>query len=83
MSLVCQTQADEQLVWLRNDAMVALKEGNTKGRSSVCVSPVSSEDNGATFTCHLSNNDTVMASVTLNVTCEFLQLILTNITLLY
>ncbi|XP_054482552.1 transmembrane and immunoglobulin domain-containing protein 1 isoform X2 [Anoplopoma fimbria] len=74
VSLVCQskggieTQDDEELVWLRNDAVVILTEGNKKGNSSVCVSPVIHEDNGATFTCRLSKNATVMASVTLNVT---------------
>ncbi|KAM9348850.1 transmembrane and immunoglobulin domain-containing protein 1 [Symphorus nematophorus] len=74
VSLVCQPdsstdpQADEELVWLRNGAVVSLKEGNKEGSSSVCVSPVLHEDNGATFTCHLNKNATVSASVTLNVT---------------
>lgn len=74
VTLVCQPdggdepQADEELVWLRDDAVVSLKEGNKNGRSSVCVVPVIYEDNGATFTCHLSKNATVRASVTLNVT---------------
>ncbi|XP_071316840.1 transmembrane and immunoglobulin domain-containing protein 1 [Trachinotus anak] len=74
VSLLClldggsETQADEELVWLRNGAVVSLKEENKKGRSSVCVTPVIHEDNGATFTCHLSGNATVSASVTLNVT---------------
>ncbi|XP_029304475.1 transmembrane and immunoglobulin domain-containing protein 1 [Cottoperca gobio] len=74
VSLVCQpdvghdTQADEELVWLRNGAAVSLTEGNKKGRSSVCVTPIIYEDNGATFTCHLRKNATVTASVTLNVT---------------
>ncbi|XP_042355137.1 transmembrane and immunoglobulin domain-containing protein 1 isoform X2 [Plectropomus leopardus] len=73
VSLLCQpdggheTQADEELVWLRNDAVVSLMEENKKGRSSVCVTPVVLEDNGATFTCHLRKNDSVKASVTLNV----------------
>lgn len=74
VSLVCrpdgghETQVDEELVWLRNGAVVSLKEGNRKGPSSVCVTPVIHDDNGATFTCHLSKNATVTASVTLNVT---------------
>ncbi|KAG7217257.1 hypothetical protein INR49_027801 [Caranx melampygus] len=57
-----ETQAEEELVWLRNGAVVSLKEENKKGRSSVCVTPVLHEDNGATFTCHLSRNATVRAS---------------------
>ncbi|GLD46773.1 transmembrane and immunoglobulin domain-containing protein 1 [Lates japonicus] len=74
VSLLClpdrgsETPADEELVWLRNGAVVSLMEGNRKGRSNVCVSPIIHEDNGATFTCHLSRNATVKASVTLNVT---------------
>lgn len=80
VSLLClpdrgsETPADEELVWLRNGAVVSLMEGNRKGRSSVCISPIIHEDNGATFTCHLSRNATVKASVTLNVTCESLQM---------
>lgn len=72
MSLSCISEADEELVWLRNGAMVNLMEKNKKGRSSVCVTPVIYEDNGATFTCHLSRNTTVRDSVTLHVTCESL-----------
>lgn len=77
MSLLCQpegsaeTETDEELVWLRNGVMVSLKDDNKIGRSSVCVTPVIYEDNEATFTCHLSNNATRRASITLNVTCEF------------
>ena len=82
MTLLClsdggsKTQADEELVWLRNDALVSLMEGNKMGRSSVCIAPVIYDDNGANFTCHLSRNATVKASVILNVTCESLQIII-------
>uniref|UniRef100_A0A3Q4BV64 Ig-like domain-containing protein n=1 Tax=Mola mola TaxID=94237 RepID=A0A3Q4BV64_MOLML len=71
VSLVCEpngAQADEELVWLRNGALINLKEGNDKGHSSVCVTPVIHEDNGAIFTCSLSKNSSASASVTLNVT---------------
>ncbi|XP_042288267.1 transmembrane and immunoglobulin domain-containing protein 1 isoform X2 [Thunnus maccoyii] len=68
VSLFCSSEADEELVWLRNGALVNLMEGNNKGRSSVCVTPVIYEDNDATFTCHLGRNTTVRDSVTLNVT---------------
>ncbi|KAM9846398.1 transmembrane and immunoglobulin domain-containing protein 1 [Aulostomus maculatus] len=70
VSLVCQTDAlpDQELVWLRNGAVVRLEEGNKKGNSSVCITPVIHEDNGATFTCQLRKDATVQASVTLNVT---------------
>uniref|UniRef100_A0A3Q3XBL2 Ig-like domain-containing protein n=1 Tax=Mola mola TaxID=94237 RepID=A0A3Q3XBL2_MOLML len=75
VSLVCEpngAQADEELVWLRNGALINLKEGNDKGHSSVCVTPVIHEDNGAIFTCSLSKNSSASASVTLNVTCNYL-----------
>ncbi|XP_061658975.1 transmembrane and immunoglobulin domain-containing protein 1 isoform X2 [Syngnathoides biaculeatus] len=72
VSLVCRSGRSEdegaELVWLRNGATVTLGEGNRKGQSGVCVMPVIHQDNGATFTCRLSANATVEASVTLNVT---------------
>uniref|UniRef100_UPI0037E74EB8 transmembrane and immunoglobulin domain-containing protein 1 n=1 Tax=Semicossyphus pulcher TaxID=241346 RepID=UPI0037E74EB8 len=72
VSLTClpegSLETQEELVWLRNGAAVSLKEGNTNGRSKVCITPVIYEDNGATFTCHLKENSTVSSSVTLNVT---------------
>ncbi|XP_068600415.1 transmembrane and immunoglobulin domain-containing protein 1 [Brachionichthys hirsutus] len=75
VSLICQLDGGgrdplvpEELVWLRNGAAVILKEGNKEGRSSVCITPTIHEDNGVTFTCHLSKNETISDSVTLNVT---------------
>ncbi|KAM6907528.1 transmembrane and immunoglobulin domain-containing protein 1 [Xenentodon cancila] len=72
VTLVCNSggssEADEELVWLRNGAMVSLKEENKKVRSDLCVSPVIHEDNDATFTCHLRKNASERTSVTLNVT---------------
>lgn len=78
MSLLCLADDDseahnnKELVWLRNDAVVSLKDENKKSNSSVCISPVIHDDNGATFTCRLSTNATDEASVTLNVICESL-----------
>ncbi|CAG5873715.1 unnamed protein product [Menidia menidia] len=71
VSLVCEVgdmASDEELVWLRNGAVVKLLDENKKGRSSVCVTPLVYEDNDAVFTCHLKTNDSDKASVTLNVT---------------
>ncbi|XP_037543923.1 transmembrane and immunoglobulin domain-containing protein 1 [Nematolebias whitei] len=68
VSLRCDSEADKELVWLRNGAKIDLKEENKKGSSHVCVSPVIHEDNGATFTCYLHSNASDTASVTLNVT---------------
>lgn len=76
VSLLClsdnnsEAQDDKELVWRRNGDLVQLKDENKKGNSSVCVTPVIYDDNGATFTCQLSKNATDEASVTLNVTCE-------------
>lgn len=70
VSLVCkyEDEADEELVWKRNDALVSLKEENKKGLSKVCITPIDYEDNGVMFTCQLGKNLTVRASITLNVT---------------
>ncbi|XP_053297496.1 transmembrane and immunoglobulin domain-containing protein 1 [Pleuronectes platessa] len=72
VSLLClsdgDSEPDEGLVWLRNGAMVRLMEENKKNGSRVCVTPAIQEDNGATFTCHLSSNASDSDSVTLNVT---------------
>ncbi|XP_077361675.1 transmembrane and immunoglobulin domain-containing protein 1 [Festucalex cinctus] len=72
VSLVCRSNRSEdegsELVWLRNGATVALRPENRKGQSGVCVMPVTHQDDGATFTCHLAGNASVEASVTLNVT---------------
>ncbi|XP_049598886.1 transmembrane and immunoglobulin domain-containing protein 1 isoform X1 [Syngnathus scovelli] len=72
VSLVCSSNRSEddgaELVWLRNGATVILHQGNRKGQSAVCIMPVIHQDNGATFTCRLSSNASIEASVTLNVT---------------
>ncbi|XP_054899267.1 transmembrane and immunoglobulin domain-containing protein 1 [Poeciliopsis prolifica] len=71
VSLVCiltGAPKDEELVWLRNGAMVKLNDENKQSGSSVCISPVIQKDEGATFTCQLKSNSSHSASVTLNVT---------------
>lgn len=70
VSLVCkyEEEADEELVWKRNDALISLKEENKKGLSKLCITPIGYDDNEVTFTCQLGKNSTVTASVTLNVT---------------
>lgn len=72
VSLTCKHDAegeeDSELVWLRNNALVSLKEENKKGQSSVCISPVILEDKEAIFTCHLRSNASDRLSVVLNVT---------------
>lgn len=69
-SLKCAVQnhtREENLLWYRESGKVDLKSGNSVNSSSVCVSPVSENDNGVTFTCKLQRNQSMSISVVLNV----------------
>nr|XP_020659141.1 transmembrane and immunoglobulin domain-containing protein 1 [Pogona vitticeps] len=69
-SLQCTVQnhmQDEQVRWFREGRQVSLKDGNQVNASSICVSPVTVEDDGVSFTCKLARNDSVQVSVTLDV----------------
>lgn len=70
VSLTCKTDIieDNELVWLRNDAVVSLQEGNKQGQSKLCISPVILEDTEATFTCYQRSNISDKVSVVLNIT---------------
>ncbi|KAM5273478.1 transmembrane and immunoglobulin domain-containing protein 1 [Ctenodactylus gundi] len=59
---------DEELLWYREEGRVDLESGNKINSSSVCVSSISEDDNGVSFTCKLQSNQTVAVSVVLNVT---------------
>ncbi|XP_005402717.1 PREDICTED: transmembrane and immunoglobulin domain-containing protein 1 isoform X1 [Chinchilla lanigera] len=59
---------DEELLWYREEGRVGLKSGNKINSSSVCVSSISENDNGVSFTCKLQSDQTVSISVVLNVT---------------
>ncbi|XP_039223007.1 transmembrane and immunoglobulin domain-containing protein 1 [Crotalus tigris] len=70
-SLWCTIQRhsqEEELLWLRGDGEVDLQEGNKVNASNVCISPVTEEDDGVSFTCQLARNKSVQISVLLNVT---------------
>ncbi|XP_036926176.1 transmembrane and immunoglobulin domain-containing protein 1 [Sturnira hondurensis] len=70
-SLRCDVQnrtGDEGLLWYREQGSVDLKDKNKINSSSVCVSSISENDNGVTFTCKLQRNQSVSVSVVLNVT---------------
>ncbi|XP_006185029.1 transmembrane and immunoglobulin domain-containing protein 1 [Camelus ferus] len=70
-SLRCAVQnhtREEELLWYREDRKVDLKSGNKINSSSVCVSSISEDDNGITFTCKLQRNQSVSVSVVLHVT---------------
>lgn len=72
-SLRCDVQnrtGDEGLLWYREQGSVDLKDENKINSSSVCVSAISENDNGVTFTCKLQRDQSVSVSVVLNVTCE-------------
>ena len=74
VSLICRHKTaagtDMELVWLRNDVLVKLENNNKGDNSSICVTPLTHEDNGAIFTCQRKNDTTLKDSVTLNVTCK-------------
>lgn len=70
-SLRCDVQnhtGDEGLLWYREQGSVDLKDENKINSSSVCVSSISENDNGVTFTCKLQRDQSVSVSVVLNVT---------------
>ncbi|KAG9351615.1 hypothetical protein JZ751_022866, partial [Albula glossodonta] len=70
VSLTCLVEAGEsgkELQWFRNGGLVQLKEGNRVDQSSLCITPVSKEDNGVTFTCQLRTDASANASVHLDV----------------
>ncbi|GAB1296485.1 Transmembrane and immunoglobulin domain-containing protein 1 [Apodemus speciosus] len=69
-SLECAVQnhtRDEELLWYREDGRVDLKDGNKINTSSVCVSPITENDNGVRFTCKLQSDQQVSVTVELNV----------------
>ncbi|XP_066502269.1 transmembrane and immunoglobulin domain-containing protein 1 [Hoplias malabaricus] len=57
----------EELQWYRNDRLVSLKEENSLQQSHLCVEQISTNDNGAVFTCQLKTNSTTKASILLEV----------------
>ncbi|XP_055114256.2 transmembrane and immunoglobulin domain-containing protein 1 [Symphalangus syndactylus] len=70
-SLTCAVQnhtREEELLWYREEGRVDLKSGNKINSSSVCVSSISENDNGISFTCRLGRDQSVSISVVLNVT---------------
>ncbi|KAF3816572.1 hypothetical protein GH733_013920 [Mirounga leonina] len=73
-SLKCAVQnhtREEELLWYREEGTVDLKSGNKINSSSVCVSSISENDNGVTFTCKLQSDQSVSVSVVLNVIYDF------------
>ncbi|XP_072099326.1 transmembrane and immunoglobulin domain-containing protein 1-like [Mobula birostris] len=70
LSLTCtavNNSQDEELVWLRGDRVINLKPLNRINVSTVCIDPITADDNDVTFSCHLSRDSTVKRSVLLDV----------------
>ncbi|XP_051891913.1 transmembrane and immunoglobulin domain-containing protein 1-like [Pristis pectinata] len=64
---VINSTQDEELVWLRGDRVINLKPKNRINVSTVCIDPITADDNDATFSCHLSRDSTIKRSVLLDI----------------
>ncbi|XP_043911370.1 transmembrane and immunoglobulin domain-containing protein 1 [Protopterus annectens] len=70
LSLWCEVQNNtkgEELIWYRGQRQVSLNPGNQINTSNICVSPITENENGITYTCLLKSNANINASVQLNV----------------
>ncbi|KAK9955704.1 hypothetical protein ABG768_015563 [Culter alburnus] len=72
VTLTCTTdgsidQSNQELQWFRNGARVNLAEENRMYRSSLCVQPVTKQDNGVIFTCQLKGDASVNSSIEFDV----------------
>lgn len=72
VTLTCTTDgsidpSNQELQWFRNGARVNLAEENSMYRSSLCVQPVTKQDNGVVFTCQLKGDASVNSSIEFDV----------------
>uniref|UniRef100_UPI00398F81EF transmembrane and immunoglobulin domain-containing protein 1-like n=1 Tax=Pristiophorus japonicus TaxID=55135 RepID=UPI00398F81EF len=70
LSLKCTTvnnTQDEALVWFRGEREINLKSMNRINVSTVCIDPVTEDDNEATFSCHLSKDYNINTTVLLDI----------------
>ncbi|XP_043077653.1 transmembrane and immunoglobulin domain-containing protein 1 [Puntigrus tetrazona] len=56
-----------ELQWFRNDVRVNLAEENRQSPSSLCIQPVTKDDNGVVFICQLKGNTSVNSSIEFDV----------------
>ncbi|XP_059381624.1 transmembrane and immunoglobulin domain-containing protein 1 isoform X2 [Carassius carassius] len=56
-----------ELQWFRNGVQVNLAEENRRSQSSLCIQPVTKEDNGAVFICQLKADASVNSSIEFDV----------------
>lgn len=68
--MVLNSSREEKLLWYRGDGQVSLKDGNNVNASNICVSPVTEDDNGVSFTCRLARDGAIQISVVLDVMCK-------------
>ncbi|TRY57319.1 hypothetical protein DNTS_008901 [Danionella cerebrum] len=76
ITLTCFTKSKDsssqrELLWFRNGQRVNLAEENRMSPSSICVDPVTKDDNGAVFSCQLKGDASLNGSVELNVQCKY------------
>ncbi|XP_050949289.1 transmembrane and immunoglobulin domain-containing protein 1 [Labeo rohita] len=73
VTLTCMTDegidpsTQKELQWFRNGVRVNLAEENRLYRSSLCVQPVTKEDNGVIFTCQLKGDASMNSSIEFDV----------------
>ncbi|KAL1252683.1 hypothetical protein QQF64_017376 [Cirrhinus molitorella] len=73
VTLTCMTDEgmdpskQKELQWFRNGARVNVPEENRLYRSSLCVQPVTKEDNGVIFMCQLKGDASVNSSIKFDV----------------
>ncbi|XP_078404039.1 transmembrane and immunoglobulin domain-containing protein 1-like [Cetorhinus maximus] len=70
LSLTCtivNTTQDEELVWFRGDRAINLKSMNRINVSTVCIDPLTENDDEATFSCRLNKNSNINTTVHLDI----------------
>ncbi|KAE8622097.1 hypothetical protein XENTR_v10005095 [Xenopus tropicalis] len=64
---VLDNTRNEELIWYRGIRQVDVSKKNNVNSSQVCIFPLSTEDNGVSFTCLLKRDNTVKLSVMLDI----------------
>ncbi|XP_043574364.1 transmembrane and immunoglobulin domain-containing protein 1 [Chiloscyllium plagiosum] len=70
VSLTCaavNNTHDEELVWFRGDREINLKSKNRINVSTVCIDPITENDDEAKFSCHLNKNHKINTTVRLDI----------------
>ncbi|XP_067865991.1 transmembrane and immunoglobulin domain-containing protein 1-like [Heterodontus francisci] len=70
LSLTCKAvnnTQDEELIWFRGDRIIDLKSMNRINVSTVCIDPITENDDEAIFSCHLNKNYDINTTVLLDI----------------